>query len=67
MKVLHKIGPVLVKRQPVDSRQERYSVRQALLLGNVGNHVLAEAVYTHVQPETHDFLDFLAHFRVVHV
>ena len=42
-------------------------IRQAFLLGDVGDHVLPEAVHTHVQPEAKNFLHFFPDQRIVHV
>ena len=42
-------------------------VRQSFGLGNVGDDVLTKAVNAHVQPVTQNFLDLLAHKRIVHV
>ena len=42
-------------------------VRQAFLLGDVGDDVLPEAVHPHVQPEAQNPLHFLPHLGVVHI
>ena len=42
-------------------------VRQPLLFGDVGDHVLPEAVHAHVQPKAENALHFLPHLGVVHV
>ena len=40
---------------------------QARGLGDVGDHILPEAVHTHVQPEAENVLHFLTDFGVGHV
>ena len=42
-------------------------VRQTFLFGDVGDHVLPEAVHPHVQPEAQNPLHFLPHPGVVHI
>ena len=56
---------VVVGHSLVDG--EDVVVRQALLFGNVGDHVLPEAVHPQFQPEAHDVLDFLPDFGVIHI
>ena len=46
---------------------EQMVVGQTFRLGNIGNHILTEAVHTHVQPETQDLLDLFPHQRIVHI
>ena len=42
-------------------------VGQLLLLGDEGDHVLAEAVHPLVEPEAQDLFDLLAHEGIVHI
>ena len=59
--------PVGVMIDPPRGRHQPRSVGKALLFGDEGDHVLAEAVHTHIQPEAHDLFDFFPDPRVVHV
>ena len=53
--------------QTVCHRDLRIGVGQARCLGDESDHVFAEAVDAHVQPETQDALDLVAHLWVIHV
>ena len=59
-------GAVIVVWHPLAGRHQ-VIVRQAFLLGDVGDHVLPEAVHPHVQPEAQNPLHFLPHLGVVHI
>ena len=56
---------VIVEESLVDRQQP--VVRQSLLFGNEGDHILPEAVYPLIQPEPHDLLDLLPDQRVIHI
>ena len=60
------VGAVIVIENALVYRQKRI-VRQALFFGDKRDYVLPEAVHPFVQPEAHDFFDFLAHLGVIHV
>ena len=59
-------GAVIVVWHPLAGRHQ-VVVRQTFLFGDVGDHVLPEAVHPHVQPEAQNPLHFLPHLRVIHV
>ena len=42
-------------------------IRQTVLLGDEGDHILPEAVHPQIQPEPQDVLYLLPHQRVIHV
>ena len=67
LQVGDQVRAVLVERQAVDGRHERDAVRQLHVLRDEGDHVLAESVDPHVQPEPHDVLDLFADLRIVHI
>ena len=46
---------------------ENVIVRQAFFFGDVGDHILTEAVHSHVQPKAQDRLDLLPNQRMIHV
>ena len=48
-------------------RRHQPVVRQAVLLGDEGDHILPEAVHPQIQPEPQDVLYLLPHQRVIHV
>lgn len=60
------VGAVIVVWHPLAGRHQ-VIVRQAFLLGDVGDDVLPEAVHPHVQPEAENALHFLPHLGVVHI
>ena len=48
-------------------RRKRKTVRKTRLFRDKSDHVLTEAVNAHIEPETHNILDFLTYLRVIHV
>ena len=59
-------GPVVIVEHAFVNG-EQVVIRQAVLLGNVGDHVFPEAIHTHIQPETKDIFHFFPDFGVVHI
>ena len=64
--ILMDVGAVIVIENALVYRQKRI-VRQALFFGDKRDHVLPEAVHPFVQPEAHDFFDFLTNQWIVHI